>query len=43
VAELFLRSRFLEATFEDMLPTAHIDASTTQKYFCKFFLAVPFL
>ncbi len=41
MAESSLRTRFLEASFEDMLPTAYVDACTTMFYFCKFFLPVP--
>jgi hypothetical protein len=41
VAELFLWTHFLEASVEDMLPKAYVDAGTTKFYFCKFFLAAP--
>jgi hypothetical protein len=41
VAELSLWTRSLEASVEDMLPMAYVDARTTKFYFCKFFLAAP--
>ncbi len=36
-----LWTRSLEASVEDMLPTAYVDAHATKFYFCKFFLAAP--
>jgi hypothetical protein len=42
MAESSLWSRFLEVSFEDMLPTAYVDARTTKFYFHGLFLAVPF-
>jgi hypothetical protein len=42
MAKLALRSRFLEAFFEDMLPTAYVDAHTMKFYFHELFLVVPF-
>jgi hypothetical protein len=41
MAELSLWTRFLEASVEDMLPMAYVDACTTKFYFCEFFLPVP--
>ncbi len=41
VVELSLWTRFLEASSEDMLPTAFIDACTMKFYFCELFLMVP--
>jgi hypothetical protein len=41
VAELSLWTRFLEASVEDMHPTAYLDACTTKFYFREFFLLVP--
>jgi hypothetical protein len=40
-SESSLWTGFLEASVEDMLPTAYVDAGTTKFYFCKFFLAAP--
>jgi hypothetical protein len=42
VAALFLWSCFLEASFEDMVPTSNVDARTTKFYFYELFLVVPF-
>ncbi len=39
VAESSLWTRFLEASIEDMLSMAYVDARTTKFYFRKFFLA----
>jgi hypothetical protein len=41
MAESSLWTCFLEASVEDMPPTAYIDAGTTKFYFCKLFLVVP--
>ncbi len=41
VAESSLQTHFLEASNEDMLPKAYVDACTTKIYFCEFFLVVP--
>jgi hypothetical protein len=41
MAESSLLTRFLEASFEDMLPMAYADACATIFYFCNFFLAAP--
>ncbi len=41
VAESSLWTLFLEASVEDMLPTAYVDAHTTTFYFFKLFLVVP--
>jgi hypothetical protein len=41
MAALSLWTCFLEASIEDMLPMAYIDAHTTKFYFCEFFLAAP--
>jgi hypothetical protein len=41
VAESSLWTCFLEASVEDMLLTAYVDARTTKIYFCEFFLAAP--
>jgi hypothetical protein len=42
VAESSLWTHCLEASVEDMLLTAYIEARTTKFYFCKLFLVVPF-
>jgi hypothetical protein len=42
MADPSLWSPILESSFEDMFPTAHVDACTTKFYFRKLFLAVPF-
>jgi hypothetical protein len=41
MAESSLWSRFLEASFEDMLPTLYVDARTTTTKNCDLFLVVP--
>jgi hypothetical protein len=41
MGELSLWTRFLEASIEDMLPTAYLDARTMKFYFYEFFLAAP--
>jgi hypothetical protein len=41
MAESSLWTHFLEASVEDMLLTAYVDARTTKFYFLKFFLAAP--
>jgi hypothetical protein len=41
MAELSLWTHSLEASVEDMLPTAYVDACTTKFYFHEFFLAAP--
>jgi hypothetical protein len=41
MAELSLRTHFLEASVEDMLPTVYVDAHTMKFDFCEFFLVVP--
>jgi hypothetical protein len=42
MAESSLQSRFLEASFEDMLPTAYVDPRATKLYLRELFLVVPF-
>jgi hypothetical protein len=42
VAESSFWSHFLEASFDDMLPTAKVDARTMKFYFRELFLVVPF-
>jgi hypothetical protein len=42
MAESSLWTRLLEASTEDMLPTAYIDAPKRKFYFCKLYLLVPF-
>jgi hypothetical protein len=42
MAKSSLWTWFLEASVEEMLPTAYVDARTTKWYFCEFFLAVIF-
>ena len=39
--ESSLWTHFLEASVEDMLPTAYVDPCTKKFYFRKFFLAAP--
>ncbi len=41
MAESSLWTCFLEASVEDMLPTAYVDAHTTKFYFREFFLVAP--
>ncbi len=41
MVESSLWTRFLEASVEDMLPTAYADARTTKFYSCEFFLVAP--
>jgi hypothetical protein len=41
MAELSLWTHFLEASVEDMLLMAYVDAHTRKFYFHEFFLAVP--
>ncbi len=41
MAESSLWTCFLEASIEDILPVAYVDACTTKLNFCKFFLAIP--
>jgi hypothetical protein len=41
MAELSLRTRFLEVSAEDMLPMVYVDACTAKVYLCKLILMVP--
>jgi hypothetical protein len=43
VAVLSICTHFLEASIEDMLPMAYVEAHTTKFYFCKLLLTVSFL